>query len=50
MEDASTFIGTPYYMSPEVVQNQRYNTKSDIWSIGKCHYTSNSDSKNFKYF
>ena len=37
MEDANTFIGTPYYMSPEVVQNQRYNTKSDIWSIGKLY-------------
>lgn len=38
MEDANTFIGTPYYMSPEVVQNQRYNTKSDIWSIGCVLY------------
>jgi serine/threonine protein kinase len=30
-EMASTFIGTPYYMSPEVVKNERYDSKSDIW-------------------
>lgn len=38
MDDASTFIGTPYYMSPEVVQNQKYNTKSDVWAIGCVLY------------
>ncbi|CAF0709863.1 unnamed protein product [Brachionus calyciflorus] len=37
-EDASTFIGTPYYMSPEVVKNEKYNSKSDIWSIGCVLY------------
>lgn len=38
MDDASTFIGTPYYMSPEVVQNQKYNKISDVWSIGCVLY------------
>ena len=33
-ELASTQIGTPYFMSPEILQNVRYNNKSDIWSLG----------------
>ena len=35
---ANTNIGTPYYMSPEVYKRQRYNTKTDIWSIGVLLY------------
>ena len=33
-ELAKTVIGTPYYMSPEIFQNQDYNQKSDIWALG----------------
>jgi NIMA (never in mitosis gene a)-related kinase len=31
---ASTLIGTPYYMSPEIMQNLPYDYKSDMWSAG----------------
>ena len=33
-----TQIGTPFYMSPECVDNRKYNFKTDIWSIGCILY------------
>ena len=38
MSAASTVIGTPYYMSPEVCQNQPYSYKSDVWALGCILY------------
>lgn len=35
---AQTQIGTPYYMSPEVWRNQKYDRRSDIWSLGVLLY------------
>ena len=31
---ATTFIGTPYYLSPEICNNKEYNNKSDVWAVG----------------
>lgn len=38
MDLASTIIGTPYYMSPEVMSSQPYDLKSDMWSLGCVLY------------
>lgn len=35
---AYTNVGTPYYMSPEQITEQKYNEKSDIWSAGCILY------------
>ena len=35
---AKTFIGTPYYLSPEICMEKPYNDKSDVWAIGCILY------------
>jgi NIMA (never in mitosis gene a)-related kinase 1/4/5 len=38
VDNASTMVGTPYYLSPEIVESRPYNFKSDIWSLGVLLY------------
>jgi len=37
-ENADTFIGTPYNLSPEIFKNEQYDFKSDVWSLGTVVY------------
>ncbi|KAF4691607.1 hypothetical protein FOZ60_015186 [Perkinsus olseni] len=35
---ARTMVGTPYYLSPEIIMEQPYGFKSDVWSMGVILY------------
>ena len=43
-----TSIGTPYYMSPELLSNVHYTFKTDIWSLGILLYEMSQQSVPFK--
>jgi NIMA (never in mitosis gene a)-related kinase len=38
VDAAVTFVGTPYYMSPEVCENKPFTFKSDVWALGCVLY------------
>ena len=38
LQKASTEIGTPLYLSPEIVKGQKYDATTDIWSLGVTLY------------
>jgi len=35
---ARTFVGTPIYMSPQVLNQKNYTNKTDVWSLGVMFY------------
>uniref|UniRef100_A0A0D3IE25 non-specific serine/threonine protein kinase n=1 Tax=Emiliania huxleyi (strain CCMP1516) TaxID=280463 RepID=A0A0D3IE25_EMIH1 len=37
-ELAKTFVGTPYYLSPELLNNSPYGHASDVWALGVIFY------------
>eukprot|EP01065_Artemidia_motanka_P018368 TRINITY_DN21682_c0_g1_i1.p1 TRINITY_DN21682_c0_g1~~TRINITY_DN21682_c0_g1_i1.p1 ORF type:complete len:531 (+),score=204.59 TRINITY_DN21682_c0_g1_i1:195-1787(+) len=37
-DQAHTFVGTPYYLSPELVQEKPYDARSDTWALGVVLY------------
>lgn len=49
---AKTVVGTPYFLSPEICENQPYNSKTDIWSLGcivyeMCTFSHPFDAENY---
>jgi NIMA (never in mitosis gene a)-related kinase 1/4/5 len=35
---SKSFVGTPFYLSPEMVEGKPYSTKADIWALGIILY------------
>ena len=35
---AATQVGTPYYISPEIIKGKQYSFETDIWSLGVLLY------------
>lgn len=38
VEKAKTMVGTPYYISPEIIEGKPYTFQTDIWSLGVILY------------
>lgn len=37
-ENCKTMVGTPYYISPEIIESKPYSFKTDVWSLGKIQF------------
>ena len=38
LDVAKSLVGTPYYLSPEIIESRPYSFKSDVWSLGVLLY------------
>jgi len=38
VQKARTMVGTPYYLSPEIINSKPYCNKTDVWSMGVMLY------------
>lgn len=38
IDKVKTIVGTPYYLSPELLSNKPYSFKNDIWALGVLLY------------
>jgi len=38
LEKAKTFVGTAYYLPPEIIDEKKYSYEADIWSLGVSFY------------
>lgn len=38
MDLAETQVGTPLYMSPEIIEGKKYSNKTDLWALGCVMY------------
>ncbi len=45
----NTIVGTPFYMSPEILNEKEYNKNTDIWSLGIILYELVYGTHPFKY-
>ena len=38
LEKEKTFVGTAYYLPPEIINNKKYSYMADMWSLGVSFY------------
>jgi serine/threonine protein kinase len=38
-EGMNFFLGSPFYIAPEMYMGKKYNEKLDVWSVGVIAYT-----------
>lgn len=48
-QHALTSLGSPAYMSPEVIRGEAYNAKADMWALGCCFYELATLERGFPY-
>jgi serine/threonine protein kinase len=45
---AQSRVGTPLYLAPELIKQQPYSFKADIWALGVLMYTMSAHKGPFK--